>query len=192
MDRRTEKTRTAIFSAFYDLLSRKSYAKITVQEIIDEANIGRSTFYSHFETKDELLKTMCTDLFSHVFSAKLPAGILHNSSSAEEDILKVVSHILFHLSENGKNIRGILSCESAELFLRYFKAYLNQLVIALMERWESVRPLPVPKDFLIHHISGSFIEMVQWWLKNDLRHSPDEMARFYFAVMSPALAMTGV
>jgi AcrR family transcriptional regulator len=176
MDRRTEKTRAAIFSAFYDLLSRKSYARITVEEIIDGANIGRSTFYSHFETKDELLKTMCTDLFSHVFSAKLPAEILHDSSSAEEDILAVVSHILYHLSENGKNIRGILSCESADLFLRYFKEYLHQLVIPLMSRWETARPLPVPEDFLIHHISGSFIEMVRWWFKNDLRYSPDEMA----------------
>ena len=58
MDRRERKTRTAIFSAFIELVSRKNYNKITVEEIINLANVGRATFYSHFETKDYLLKEL--------------------------------------------------------------------------------------------------------------------------------------
>lgn len=56
MDRRTEKTRQSIIDAFVKLTNKSGYEKVSVKDIIQEANIGRSTFYDHFETKDELAR----------------------------------------------------------------------------------------------------------------------------------------
>ena len=67
MDRRQKKTRNAIFKAFTTLLSQKDFAHITVGEIIELADVGRATFYAHFETKDFLLKEFSQELFCHVF-----------------------------------------------------------------------------------------------------------------------------
>ena len=68
MDRRKNKTHKAIVSAFSELLIKMPYESITVQNIIEKADVGRSTFYSHFETKDDLVYALCEEAFDHVMS----------------------------------------------------------------------------------------------------------------------------
>ena len=80
MDRRQRKTREAIYRAFTALLKKEPYAKITVQQIIDLADVGRTTFYTHFETKDALLESFCAEIFEHVFSEELNKEKNHDFS----------------------------------------------------------------------------------------------------------------
>lgn len=188
MDRRQLKTREAIFHAFSTLLSTKSYTRITVQDIIDEANIGRTTFYAHFETKDDLLKELCTDLFSHVFSESLNTESTHDFSLAGGNPNAMITHILYHLRDSQKNIIGILNGESGALFLRYFKQYLNELVVRHLLKGVERTDSGVPEDFLVNHISGSFVEMVQWWLKTNMKQSPEELAGYFLSVIIPVIS----
>lgn len=116
MDRRQRKKREAIFHAFTTLLSEKNYSQISVQEIIDAADIGRTTFYAHFETKDSLLKELCEELFNHIIDTAmgLPHGHYHYSCGSAAD--SVFLHLLRHLQENDHNILGLLSSEKMKFF----------------------------------------------------------------------------
>ena len=187
MDRRQQKTKAAIFSAFEALLARKNYSAITVQEIIDEANVGRTTFYAHFETKDALLRELCTNLFDHVFSDQPGAENHHDFSLAEGDYLTVVTHMLYHLRESGKNVARLLMGESSDVFLTYFRQYLDQRIITSLVKNTRGEELPVPESFLRSHLSGSFVHMVQWWIQNGMKESPEELAGYFVAVTSPIL-----
>ncbi|EEX47709.1 MULTISPECIES: TetR/AcrR family transcriptional regulator [Jonquetella] len=183
MDRRQQKTRAAIFKAFGALLSKKSYNKITVQEIIDGANIGRTTFYSHFETKDDLLKALCGELFGHILFSALDCSHTHGAEAAGEP-RSVFCHLLCHLRENDHNILGLLSCENSDLFLRYFKDSLNELVqTQCLNSYQDQFP-KIPRDFLINHVSGSFVEMVLWWLRGGMKQSPEELDQYFRAVLN--------
>lgn len=176
MDRRQKKTRQAVFDAFTRLLETKSYANITVQEIIDEADIGRSTFYSHFETKDDLLKELCTEIFNHVFSDELMKEKTHDFSSSGGDLKKEITHILYHLQDNRSYLRGILSCESGELFMGYFKEYLYSVFEKALEN----RKFDVPKDYVLDHMVCDFAESVRWWMKHE-DYTPEDIGMFYWA-----------
>lgn len=179
MDRRQQKTREAIFAAFGSLLEKKSYSSITVQEIIDEANIGRSTFYAHFETKDELLHAMCTDIFLHVFSPCLKQEKGHDFSSGSYDLAKKLTHILYHLQENRKNLKGILSCESRDLFMKFFKPYLKDLFSGHMTQ-DSTR---FAGDFLLNHAVCSFAEAIRWWIVEHPAYTPEEISGLFLTAV---------
>ena len=175
MDRRQKKTRQAVYDAFTGLLEKKSYSNITVQEIIDRADIGRSTFYSHFETKDELLKALCTEIFDHVFSENLSRERTHDFSGTEKNIEGEITHILYHLQDNRSYIRSILSSESGEIFMRYFKEYLEQIFDGELDRSAS----DIPKEYMLNHMVWDFAETVRWWM-NNVSYSPEEISRFFF------------
>lgn len=183
MDRRQQKTRDAIFKAFSHLLESKHFNNITVQEIIDEADVGRSTFYAHFETKDALLKEMCTEIFNHVFSSKLASEKTHDFSTSQNNLEDTLTHILYHLQDSKKDIVvGVLSCESGELFMTYFKEYLSELFLKYLPTEQK----NVPTDFMLNHLVGSFAETVKWWIKNDMSYTPEETAHF-FIILTTAI-----
>ncbi|MDR3767513.1 MAG: TetR/AcrR family transcriptional regulator [Butyricicoccus sp.] len=186
MDRRQQKTRAAIFSAFTSLLAEKSYSKITVQQIIDRANVGRTTFYAHFETKDDLLKELCEALFGHIIRSAMDGAHTHGLYSDGSAPQSVFCHLLQHL-ENDNTIMGLLSCESSEIFLRFFKDRLNDLVRSQFVSQDRKTNTDIPQDFLINHISGSFVEMVLWWTKGRMKQSPETLDRYFRAVMEPIL-----
>ena len=175
MDRRQKKTRKAIFSAFRSLLEKKRYERITVQDIIDEADIGRSTFYAHFETKDLLLDAMCGEIFHHIFKYD-PCPW----NGSDEEIEGKLSHTLWHIRESRNDISGLLLSDSSGLFMRYFKEHLR----TLFEMYVGENTENIPRDFLIDHLVGSFAEAVLWWFKEKMQTSPEDLARYFVSVTS--------
>lgn len=173
MDRRQQKTRKAIFKAFRALLEKKRYDHITVQEIIDEANVGRSTFYAHFETKDLLLEAMCGDLFYHIFQSD-PCPF----SGKDNDLQGKLAHVLWHIRDSKNDLSGILLSDSGVLFMQYFKEHLKQLFAPDLEQLRG----DVPADFALNHLIGSFAETVSWWMRENLTTEPETVATYFMSL----------
>lgn len=181
MDRRQRKTREAIFAAFIELLSKKDFERITVGEIIESANVGRATFYAHFETKDFLLKELCEELFCHILdSAKDHGAEEHRHIFKCDAPDSVFLHLFEHLQRNDNNILALLSSRNNELFLRYFKTDLRRLVKGQLQHFEERRDGRLPEDFWIDHITSTFIETVRWWIENGMTESPEKITEYFY------------
>ena len=80
-DRRITKTRKAIYAAFLQLLNQKNFETITVQEIIDIADVGRSTFYSHYESKEFCILRKIKTISPASFSQKMTTSSVNYRKS---------------------------------------------------------------------------------------------------------------
>lgn len=170
MDRRQQKTRKAIFRAFRSLLEKKRYDHITVQEIIDAADVGRSTFYAHFETKDLLLEAMCGDIFNHIFESD-PCPF----AGLDADLQGKLAHVLWHIRDSKNDLSGILLSDSGPLFMQYFKQHLQFL---FQQHMSDFSP-DTPKDFVLNHLAGSFAEAISWWMRENMETEPETVAGYF-------------
>lgn len=179
MDRRQRKTRNAIFSAFTELLSEKDFGRITVGEIIHRADIGRATFYAHFETKDFLLKALCRELFCHIFDAEHGQNPGHSHIFACDAPDSVFLHLIQHLQRDDNKILQLLSSQNNELFLKFFKTELYDLVKSQLHLFENRRNDKLPDDFWIDHIASVFVNTIAWWVDNGRIEPPETIAEYF-------------
>lgn len=179
MDRRQRKTREAIFHAFTKLLSQKDFNQITVGEIIEVADIGRATFYAHFETKDYLLKAFCEELFCHIFDTE--TGNAHRHIFDCDGADSVFLHLFQHLQKNDNNILTLLASQNNELFLGYFRTNLETLVESQLSLFE--KPTDIPEAFWKHHIISAFVATLKWWIDQGMQETPEKITEYFFSVI---------
>ena len=183
MDRRQRKTREAIFKAFTKLLSQKSFNQITVGEIIETADVGRATFYSHFETKDFLLKELCVELFCHIFDAESNVRNEHRHIFECEGSESVFLHLFQHLQKNDNNILELLSSQNNDLFLKYFRTNLETLVENHLSLFEASKKANIPMAFWKNYIVSTYIETIRWWIASGVKESPEVITEYFLSVI---------
>lgn len=124
-DRRIRRTQKSLHEALISLVLEKNYDSITVQEILDRADVGRATFYSHFKGKDELLISGVHNLRNTLNSA-VQAG---RSSSEPREVIIAFSRAMFdHASEYREVYHALLHTEGWPVFRQRLEEMLEEII----------------------------------------------------------------
>lgn len=180
MDKREQRSLSAIYEALRQVINQKDYEKITIQNIIDKANISRSTFYSHFKDKDDVLDGICVAIFNHVFSTSLHKEKDHDfSKSSIFDYKHLITHIFYHFSDEKDLIKAILSSQGKNIFLKNLKEHIQGLSQACVDS-KLIYKEDVPERLQVYQLTESFIGLLTYFVLVDENISPEKMTEYLF------------
>lgn len=177
-DRRVQRTKRRLKGALAELLAEREYDRITVQEIVDRADVGRSTFYAHFESKEDLLFAGVERHLRLMVEAP-PAGF-----SAEDDArrlrfsLPLLRHVRLQrrffeatiLGGSDARLRQI----SAGIMTDLVSAELARLDADLEGVGEAARLTRAEaRSGSSRALVGAFMGLLDWWLRS-ADHLPAE------------------
>jgi AcrR family transcriptional regulator len=180
-DRRTQRTQQTLLDALIDLLKVKHYDAISVKDIIEKANVGRSTFYAHYQTKDDLLKSG----FERVLDMLLEQVVFDETErTLTLDTAPLFRHAqghaeLYRTLAWGSGFEVITTQGQAALGAK-FQQCLSQLV-------SQERQLTVPLSALSYTLAGSLLILLKWWLENDMPGSPETMDGIFQQLVMPGI-----
>jgi AcrR family transcriptional regulator len=185
-DRRIEKTRRLLHEALTSLTREKPYEEIAVQEILDRANVGRSTFYMHFRGKDDLLVSVIHELIGPVDrSGEAPAGAIDQRITSFS--LRIFEHIHLH-----RRIAAVVMGATAWAVVHeHLRRILAEQIADDLKRYSRARQRgtgQIPPQLLAQYVAATFILVLNWSVESRTRLQPKEVNTLFRSLVEPTLA----
>ncbi|NPV86322.1 MAG: TetR/AcrR family transcriptional regulator [Anaerolineae bacterium] len=186
-DRRKARTRRMLREALFALMLEKGYETITIEDITERADVGRTTFYLHYKDKEELLlesiESIALDLKEQIDRSVQTAPQNHASSPNQRIFPHLAITILLkHAALNARLYLPILRGEGTPRAPAHIRELIHQMSLEYFTRRSASPPgqtPPMPLDVLINFFSTSLLGMLTWWLENNLPFPPEQMAELY-------------
>jgi len=181
-DRRVARTRRALKEALTDLILERGYESVTVQDVIDRADVGRSTFYAHFLDKDDLLMAILADL-------EMPAPD-SSSWTPDEPAFGWTLELFRHFGSGKRLFKAVASSQSGALARRETTSRFEDLVRAELSRLKAARRLDAFRvETVVRFLVGTFIGFMDWWMREENEHLPAEQVDHAFrSLVLPGVA----
>lgn len=184
-DRRTQRTREKLRNALMELIAERGYDAITIQNIVDRADVGRTTFYLHYNSKDELFMS-CHE----AILGRFHIGLLHPLSREallSSEIPVEMALAFQHLEDGRAFLYPIFQGKDSQLILRQIRERSAQEIERNLRTTFSEAESNISFELLANYLAGAQIALMQWWLEKRRPHSPESLTRTLHSLQRAAL-----
>jgi len=180
-DRRSQRTRRLLHRAIISLMQEKRYDSITVQDIIDRADVGRSTFYAHFQDKEDLINSNLEEIMDDLSQ--------HLDANAHDNQRIIPTLALFkHVREEQHLFEAMRRGRGLDLLLEKAQVYWSKRAEARLQSLLPPGQTPtVPLSIVVSYISGALSTFLRWWMDNQFSYSAERMDEMFQKVVMPGV-----
>jgi AcrR family transcriptional regulator len=182
-DRRVRRTRKLLHEAFISLVLEQGYEKTTVQDILDRADIGRSTFYVHFRDKEALLiasfDEMREQLHREINDATPPGGPM--------DVARPAALIFEHAYHRQRIYRALCGKQGGNVVHRHLHGLVGDLLLEHLRPRLAETGSDMPADVAAEFYTAAALGLLIWWIDHDFCHG-----HAWLTAMYRKLAVTGL
>ncbi|WIN00318.1 TetR/AcrR family transcriptional regulator [Actinoplanes oblitus] len=178
-DRRVRRTRAALRDALLSLMAERGYEAVTVHEIIDRADVGRSTFYNHYTDKDELLHDTLGELQSILAAPAKPVGGTQHG-------LRFSLPLLRHVAGQRRLGGALFGRGNRTPVLARIQDVLTEVVRTELAAAPG-RPPRIPDEAVAHYVVGAYLSLLDWWLTSAPELAAEDADRIFQTLVMPGL-----
>jgi AcrR family transcriptional regulator len=180
VDRRVRRTRALLLNAAQELVVEKGYDAMTVQDILDRADVGRSTFYAHFRDKDDLLLSGFEIVHVEVDETMAAAG--RTGVPSVDDIALANFH---YAAKNPEAYRTMIS--GSRVMRRQVRHFLGQHIRDELDARGITAKDPAVVDAVVEFQASSMLSLISWWLDTGMTLSPEQMHDLFVRLITPGV-----
>ena len=175
IDRRAARTRRSLHKALIALIVRKNYEAITIQDIIDEADIGKSTFYAHFTGKEDLLRGSFEALRNGLTEARLSASA--KTGPRKRKPLAFSLAVFEHACGYRPVYRALVGGRGGAVAINEIRRVLSDMVSHELRAYSGQNA--VSRDLALEFVVSTFLTVLTWLLMRKQKLTPSQADKMF-------------
>jgi AcrR family transcriptional regulator len=184
-DKRVTRTRDRLGDALIELMQEKPFDSITVQEVLDRAKVGRSTFYVHYRDKDDLFLSDAEEFLEAV------SGALSHHKDKSNRVLPV-KEFFAHVREAEKLRNALVESGRIHDFMQLAQGHFSRGIEKRLAEIPAAKHLDASQRVMLSQsFAGSALSLMNWWLDHRAKESPEQMDELFHRMVWGAVRAGG-
>jgi AcrR family transcriptional regulator len=167
------------------LIQERGYDRITVQEILERADVGRSTFYAHYRDKDDLLRSGFDDIRA---ALEMERAAAEKRQGRKSEFLRPLLTVFQHVERHRSFWAALTQKGGADLITRILRESVEDLVTEhFRAQFPGRKTDQIGFETCKQFITGACMGLLIWWLDNDVSYTAEEIHSIFRRMAAPGV-----